>query len=188
MTVERGLLQYVVRMLTEREIEYFITGSVAAMRYGEARLTRDIDIVVQLRPEHIAGLVSAFQLPDFYLEQAAIRDALTHHGSFNAIHIPSGMKIDFMCPKSGAFTDSRFSRSRVCEVLPGLAARISSAEDVILMKLKYFQEGGSDKHLRDIASMFRISGTLIDQTYLTWWAPILGVQAEFAAVLDRLPR
>lgn len=39
------LLQGIVEILERLQIPYLITGSVAAMAYGESRLTNDIDII-----------------------------------------------------------------------------------------------------------------------------------------------
>ena len=39
------------RKLNELNLRYMVTGSVAAIYYGEPRMTNDVDIVVFLRPE-----------------------------------------------------------------------------------------------------------------------------------------
>ena len=52
-----------------------------------------------------------------------------------------------------------------------LIAFAAHPEDVILGKLLYYQEGGSDKHLRDIAGILAISSHLIDHQRLCEWAP-----------------
>ena len=65
----------------------------------------------------------------------------------------------------------------------GFAAR---AEDVIIGKLIYFQEGGSEKHLRDIASMMKMNRSKIDEEYLDRWVEALGLTEEWQAVLRRL--
>ncbi len=36
--------------------------------------------------------------------------------------------------------------------------------------MEFYREGGSDKHLRDIASMLAISGSQIDRAYVDRWA------------------
>jgi hypothetical protein len=46
--------------------------------------------------------------------------------------------------------------------------------------------GESDKHLRDIASMIRVSGETFDRAYLDRWAETLGVREEWGAVKGRV--
>jgi hypothetical protein len=49
---------------------------------------------------------------------------------------------------------------------------------VILKKLEYYREGGSQKHLRDIAGVLRTTEGL-DRAYIERWADQLGVRAEW---------
>jgi hypothetical protein len=169
-----------------RSSTYFVTGSCAAMVYGEYRSTRDVDVVVDLRAKDALEVPVAFAEPEFYVSPEAIREAIRHGGQFNIIHVPSGLKIDVMIPQDTPYTDSRFHRARVREVKPGRKLRVAAPEDVILMKLKYFRQGGSDKHLRDIASMFKVSGETFDLAYLERWAVTLGVAEELAVVRERV--
>lgn len=46
--------------------------------------------------------------------------------------------------------------------------------------------GGSDKHLRDIASVLRTSGAEIDKAYIATWADTLGLTDIWRAIQDRL--
>ena len=55
------------------------------------------------------------------------------------------------------------------------SADFASPEDIILKKLEYFKQGRSEKHLRDIASMLKISSELIDRAYISSWAKRLSV-------------
>ena len=43
---------------------------------------------------------------------------------------------------------------------------LAPIEYVILRKLEYFRASGSDRHLRDVAMMLRISGDSVDQLEL----------------------
>jgi hypothetical protein len=52
-------------------------------------------------------------------------------------------------------------------------------EAVILSKLRYYQIGRSDRHLRDIYQMLRVSGDLVDRPELERWAARLGVDNEW---------
>ena len=47
-------------------------------------------------------------------------------------------------------------------ILPGLEAWCSPPEELVMKKLLYYHLGASDKHLRDITSMLRISPEAID--------------------------
>lgn len=48
-------------------LPYMITGGVASVIYGDPRFTRDIDIVLQLKPSQAERFTSAFDLDDFYV-------------------------------------------------------------------------------------------------------------------------
>lgn len=52
--------------------------------------------------------------------------------------------------------------------------------------MEYYREGHSDKHLRDIAGVFKISGDQIDRGYLEEWIARLGLEEVWSAVLNRL--
>jgi hypothetical protein len=55
-------LEQLVAVLERLQIPYLITGSVAAMAYGEPRLTNDIDVVVDLDEAHAAPFAAQFPL------------------------------------------------------------------------------------------------------------------------------
>ena len=61
-------------------------------------------------------------------------------------------------------------------------------EDVIVGKMVYYQEGGSEKHLRDITGILMVSGDDVDREYVAGWAERLGLAEVWAAILHRLER
>ncbi|HYK89921.1 MAG TPA: hypothetical protein VE398_14185 [Acidobacteriota bacterium] len=90
------LLQRIVETLDRLGISYLVTGSVAAMAYGEPRLTNDIDIVAAVEERHIGGLLAAFPLDEFYLSEEIIREAIRRRLQFNIIHPSSGLKVEII--------------------------------------------------------------------------------------------
>ncbi len=180
----RDLLRLVSGELTGLGIRHFVTGSMGSMAYGEYRSTIDVDLVADLRPSHLKALATAFQEPDFYLSESAMREALKTFGQFNLIHVPSAMKVDFMIPEPSAFNVSRFERVRQVPLAEGVTVPVASPEDIILMKLRYFTSGGSDKHLRDIAGMLRVMREQVDRGYIERWARDLGVTDSWLAVAN----
>lgn len=105
---------------------------------------------------------------------------------FNIIHVPSGLKVDVIVSDCVGFDKLRLDRARRREFLPGMSAVFSSAEDVIVNKMRFYREGGSDKHLRDIAGMLKISGSAIDREYVERWAASFGVQDVWRVILERV--
>ncbi|HKD35995.1 MAG TPA: hypothetical protein VKB78_04315, partial [Pirellulales bacterium] len=152
----------------------------------EPRLTRDIDIVVRLAEAQVERLCEAFPDPDFYVSLPAARQAILDLGQFNVIHPTSGYRIDFMVARDDAWGRSQMARRIRKPILPGREAFVAAPEDVIIGKLWYYHEGGSEKHLRDIASMMSISRGQIDLAYIEQWAGRLGFSASWQAVLARL--
>lgn len=170
----------------ELNLAYFVTGSVASSYYGEFRTTHDVDVVVALGPGDARAFCARFSEPDWYVSEPAAREAVTRAGMFNIIHVGSGLKIDVAIPGRREADRLRLRRRRRVVLDDGSAAWFSAPEDVILSKLEFFREGGSEKHIRDIASMLRAPEGLIDLAYVDTWAPRLGVEVEWHAVKRRL--
>ena len=180
------LIQYFSRVFKHLKIDFFLTGSVAASFYGKPRSTNDVDVVADIHEHHVAGLLEQFPAPGFYLSEQALREALAHRSQFNILHPGTGLKIDVMIPQDNAFNASRFQRRRESVPVAEGMTFLASGEDVILMKMKYYQEGGSDKHLADIEGIFAVSGQNLDLDYLEVWAERLGLQETWSRIRKTL--
>jgi hypothetical protein len=180
------LLEQVVLTFERLRIPYLITGSVASMAYGEPRLTNDIDLVAAIDRTHVAALAAAFPASSFYLSDDAIQAAITHQSQFNIIHPASGLKIDVMVRKDTPFDRSRFARARTLRPTESYPASFATAEDVIIKKMEYYRAGESEKHLRDITGMLKISGEEIDRAYITEWADRLGLRQIWDMIQQRM--
>jgi hypothetical protein len=180
------LLKTTAAILERLKIPYFVTGSMASMAFGESRLTNDIDIVVELREPQIKSLANAFHTPEYYADEEMIREAVQRRDQFNIIHPSSGLKVDvIVCPDT-PFNRSRFSRARRLPLSEAAEANFASPEDIILKKMEFYKQGGSEKHLRDITGILKVSGPEVDKSYIARWAAELGVQEIWAAILRRL--
>ncbi len=179
------LLRRVVDVLERLDIPYLVTGSMATIAYGEPRFTNDIDIVVDLPTEKVNDFCESFPSSEFYYSKVAVQQAVEQHLQFNIIHPQSGLKVDVIIPAKDAFDLSRLGRGIRVAGGSDFSAWFASPEDVILKKLEYFQLGGSEKHLRDIAGVLKIRGNTIDREYLANWVQQLGLTREWDAVLKR---
>jgi len=68
------LLQRVCKLLDENNIPYMISGSIAMNIYTIPRMTRDIDIVVELSLDRVDEFTDLF--PDSYFNKDAIKDEI----------------------------------------------------------------------------------------------------------------
>lgn len=170
-----------IRPLNHLGVRYLVSGSVAAILYGEPRLTHDVDFVVYLRADDVPRLRESFPHPQFYLPPPeAIHAELTRErrGHFNAIHADTGFKADFYPAGRDEFHAWAFRHARRLEYR-GEPVMVAPPEYVIVRKLEYFREGGSEKHLRDIRGMWSISGDQMNRAALDEWIGRQGVTAEW---------
>src|SRR5438552_11526041 len=170
-----------IRPLNRLGLRYLVSGSVAAILYGEPRLTHDVDFVVFLRSEDVGRLSEAFPPADFYLpplETIHAELAREQRGHFNLIHADTGFKADFYLAGREEFHAWAFRHARRMEYR-GESVTVAPPEYVIIRKLEYFREGGAEKHLRDIRSMWSVSGDQIDRRALDDWMARQGVEAQW---------
>jgi len=179
------LLRYVASVFEDLGVTYMIGGSQASVYYGESRFTQDIDLVTDLKPEHIPALVDRFPAGEFYMSVKAAREAVETRGQFNIIHAESALKIDVFVNKDTDYDRLRLDRRQRLPLVPGHEAYFARPEDIILYKMLYFREGRSDVHVRDILGILRVSGTEVDTAYVAEWAGRLGLSAIWDAVLRR---
>lgn len=165
-------------------LRYVIGGSVAAIFYGEPRFTQDGDMVVFLNEVNIRQLPEIFPSKDLYLpppEVIATEAARAQRGQFNIIHMETMFKADVYPTGRDEFNAWAFRNKRPV-IYEGETLVLAPPEYVIVRKLEYFREGGSDKHLRDIRGILNISGQQIHQADLTHWVQRRGVEAEWKRV------
>lgn len=165
-------------------IPYAIVGSVASSLYGEPRATNDVDLLIQLSQRDAGKLASAFSPGEFYVpppEVIAVELGRAHGGHLNIIALESMTKADFY-PLSPAEAEW-FSRRRSLPI-GGRPLWFAIPEAVIVHKLRFFREGGGEKHLRDIRGMLAVSGGEIDRALLEHAVAALGLGEAWRAAQD----
>lgn len=173
-----------LRPLNRLQVRYIVSGSVAAILYGEPRLTHDVDFVVFLRTGDIPRLQEAFASPDFCFppaEEVAVEIARPEKGHFNVIHTDTGFKADFYTAGRDEFHAWAFRHAKKFTYRDELIT-VAPPEYVIVRKLEYYREGGSDKHLRDIQAILAVSSEELDREALEEWTRKRGVEAEWRAI------
>jgi len=171
---QEKVLQIVISILKKNNIPYMLTGAIAVNYYGRPRLTHDVDIIVNIEKKHIQSIVDAFY-QEFYVSSESVEDAIKHHTALNIIHSETGLKIDFWMRTNEEYDKTRFSR-RESQTIFDREMYISSAEDMILIKLLWYKKSTSEKHIIDAKGILQIQGESVDNNYLIKWAEKLSVR------------
>jgi hypothetical protein len=164
----------VVALLQDADVQFMIAGSFASSFYGEARTTRDLDVVVELFPQHIERLDNEVDRTRWYLDAQSLRDAATQHSMCNLIDTRSGWKADLIVVKERPFSREEFARRRPVELF-GADVSIATVEDVILSKLEWSALGSSQRQLDDVLGIVGVQRSALDVGYLRRWASELGI-------------
>ena len=86
-------------------------------------------------------------------------------GHFNIIHLETMLKADVYL--AGADPLHRWAfQHEVWMDIDGRQVAFAPPEYIVLRKLEFFREGGSEKHLRDIAAIVQESGPEIDMAFV----------------------
>ncbi|HYH85934.1 MAG TPA: hypothetical protein VEX60_10815 [Pyrinomonadaceae bacterium] len=174
------LLLSVVRVLDDLQIPYIVVGSVASSLQGFSRATADVDIVVDLHLEQAAPLFAALK-EEYYIDEKAIRRAVSLRRSFNIIHFDSLSKIDVYVLKAEEFSRQELERRRLEVLLPGDATGkvyMATPEDTVLSKLRWYRRGGevSERQLSDVLGVLKVQGEKLDLEHMRGWAERLDVR------------
>ena len=147
-----------------------LTGSVAMSFYGQPRMTRDIDIVVEVDAESAERLAGAFE-GDYYAPVQAMKEAVATGGMFNLIHMNTLTKVDMIVRKEAEYRRHEFARRRRMPLHDG-EVFVVSKEDLILSKLWWAKDSRSEMQRRDVENL---ASTGFDEAYMKKWLKELGL-------------
>jgi hypothetical protein len=171
-------VQPVVEVLERLGVVYHIGGSVASSAHGSPRATNDVDLVVDLRREHVAPLCDALA-GAYYVSAELLHDAIVHRSCANVLHLASGYKVDLFVCRGGEYDRCALLRFVDRSLEPGTRGfQVATAEDILLRKLEWYRAGGetSDRQWNDVLGIVRLRERDLDHAYLDRWAAHLRVE------------
>jgi hypothetical protein len=174
-----GPLRELKGFLDDAGIPYMVVGSFASMVYGEPRTTQDLDVVIDPEPAALEHFLARIDPDAFYVDPDTAREALRRRGMFNIIDMRSAWKIDLVMRKNRPFSREELARRTEQEIL-GLVVPTASAEDTVIAKLEWAQQGASERQLRDVVGILRVRGDVLDREYIARWVEALGLGEQWA--------
>lgn len=173
------VISEVIDVLERFDIPYLVGGSFASSVWGQPRQTNDLDLAVQVDESQVDSLVQAFAA-DYMVSGDEIRRTLSEreeYRSFQLFHIDAGFKVDVFVPQLDAYRRSEFLRAKSVELIPGVLAICSAAENVVIQKIRWYVLGNrvSDRQWNDIVQVLEIQKGQLDEEYMFKWASHFGV-------------
>ena len=173
---ELEVLKVVTERLGRAGLAYMVTGSVAMNHYAVPRMTRDIDLVVELAAADADRVCDLFE-SDFYVDRHAVRQAVETREAFNMIQTALVVKVDIIVRKETEYRRTEFSRRRRVSI-EGQELFLVAPEDLILSKLEWARESRSAVQLADVRNLDE-SVTDLDREYLAEWTERLGLDSLY---------
>jgi hypothetical protein len=172
------VLRSIVPKLEQSDIQYMVTGSIAASYYGLARATYDLDIVISATPEKLKDLISLLPKEEYYAVLQDALDAWRHQSMFNIIDTTRGWKIDLILQKSASFHREAFQRRKTV-TYEGVLTCFISGEDLVLSKLEWSKMSESERQIKDVAVVLEKRGHSLDLPYIEKWVAELGLTPQW---------
>ncbi len=179
MSDELEVLKMVAERLNQAKVPYMITGSIPVSYYAVPRMTRDIDIVIELEEKDVEKITSLFS-GDFYIDKESVQKAVREKGIFNIIHNTLIVKIDFIIRKEDAYRKEEFRR-RLKTRIEGTEIFLTTPEDLILSKLYWSKDSRSEMQISDVKNLLQ-SVRDLDKEYIKRWADYLGISEFYLEV------
>lgn len=167
---QANLLINISSFLDNHKVPYMLTGALSVVYYGRPRASHDIDFVVEIERSEIKRVLKVLQeLPiEFSVNPDSVEEAIEKKGIFNIIYRPTFLKLDFWLLTDAAFDKERFKRKCRVKLLDHFMT-ISTPEDTIIQKLRWYKEAQIEKHIVDAAFVYQIQKKELDLKYLNNW-------------------
>jgi hypothetical protein len=162
---------------------YMVTGSVASSAHSTPRSTLDLDIVIAPTRSELLALMEEFPSNQYYADKEQAFHALAVRSQFNLVDLATGWKVDFIIAEDTEYGRTAMKRHRLIEIA-GKAMYVSSAEDVIIAKLRWAKLSGSERQLRDAASIVGAQAEKLDMNYIERWVLEFDVSPQWSAVRE----
>lgn len=183
------LLEVFILPLEKSNIDYLITGSVASIIYGEPRLTHDVDMLLFFSQSKISQLLSLFPDHSFYCppkEVIALEMKRAQHAHFNLIHHKSGLKADCYPHTGDKLELWAFNNRERIKLSDALSIWLAPPEYVIVRKMQFYRDGGSQKHVKDIKSIMQSGNKSLNDTMMQNWVSTLKLESIWDEIQKEL--
>ena len=171
----------VIDALNASGVDYMLVGSFSTNAYGIPRSTKDADFVLRLQgdfaPVFYEKLGNDFEVdpqPRFETNTGTFKQEMRFAGT--------PFTVELFRLSSDPFDQERFRR-RVPVKLLGRDTFIPTAEDVVIMKVRWLRE----KDRPDIKNVLTVQRGQLDSPYIEKWCRLHGTLAKLDEIRRSIP-
>lgn len=157
--------------LMHRKILYVIIGGVAVQKWGEPRVTNDVDLTISVPTEHTEKFIN--QLAKHFKGRVSDLQAFARRTRVIPIFSTNNCGIDISLALPG-YEDSLLQHATFFKIAAKRFVRVCSAEDLIIHKAT----AGRPKDLLDLQNIIFRQAATLDVFYIRQWLK------EFALLLE----
>ncbi len=185
MTGEDAVVR-VIDALDALTIPYMLVGSYSYNFFGLARATADADFVLEVTGPFVTALGERLR-PDLQIDPQMQFETVT--GTYkNVIDIAgSEFKIELFQLSEDDHDRERFRR-RMRLSWEGRSVFTATAEDVIVMKLRWCARAARTKDRLDVGHVLAVQGDALDFDYIHSWCDKHGTRVLLDEIRAGLPR
>lgn len=170
-------------------IDYLVVGSLSSMAYGIPRSTKDADLVLSLEQNALSKLTNALG-PEFQLGAQGSLEMVTGTLRYH-LHVPEiAFEIELFLLSDDPHDQARFNRrQRIFSPQLDNIASIPTAEDVIIMKLRWFGIAKRGKDQDDVRDIIAVQGDeALDWHYIHKWTAEHGTRELLDEIRASIPK
>jgi hypothetical protein len=189
-SVEVDLLEKVIQTLESMKVPYMIGGSVALAVWANPRMTHDVDIVVEMPAERVTEFCSHFPEDRYFIDPEAMARAFRNRetpslGMYSFMDMDSSLKVDlFPLRPDDPAQQQGFARRVTAEIVEGVRGSVSSPDDLLIQKLRWYVASSSERQFRDCLNLLltdlKRPTPMIAWDYVDGWTARLGPEVQRA--------
>lgn len=172
-------LKSTIELFKDLRIDYAILGGLALAVWGRERVTKDIDIVINIEEDRLKDLINLLKKSPFSIRSSLKRigQSLLIFATYEDKITGFPIEIDLFIART-EFQKETLKRAKDIEVL-GQRLKVVAVEDLILYKLL----ANRPIDIVDASVLLEENKKGIDKIYLKTWAKRLGIEDKLKELL-----
>ena len=178
----------VVETLNRCNTPHMVVGGLSSNAYGIPRSTKDADIVLAVDGKALFAMAAELG-PEFHLDDQASFEMVTGTLRYH-LRVPAiAFEVELFLLSSDPHDQARFNRRRTVRSNQiGTDIMVPSAEDVVIMKLRWAKIAKRDKDRDDVRNIIAVQGdAALDWGYIHRWCEVHDTRALLDEICASIP-